>query len=75
MITLQYSTGRTYDKPQVLDIIIESAITDSLGFIDIVATFNDNSRGISGKILTTVFDKNIGKAILEAYDAGLYISI
>lgn len=73
--TLQYITGRTYDTAQVLSINIESISTDEFGIDEIVATFEDASRHIKGRVHTVVFNDGIGKAVLDAYDAGRYESI
>ena len=72
MRTIKYTTGRTYDTTQVLEITVESESTDSWGLQEIVATFNDASRHIKGRVHTVVFADGIGKAVLEAYDAGRY---
>jgi len=69
----EYSTGRTYDKPQVLLIKVEQQTTDEFGLIDMVATFVDSSRHISGRVETVLFKNDlIGEAVLQAYDAGNY---
>lgn len=75
MSTIKYTTGRTYDTAQVLEITVESESTDSWGLREIVATFSDASRHIKGRVHTVVFADGIGKAVLEAYDAGRYESI
>jgi hypothetical protein len=75
MNTIKYTTGRTYDAPQVLEITIESLVTDEFGLQDLVATFRDASRHISGRIETVVFNDGIGQAVLEAYDAGRYTAV
>lgn len=75
MNTIKYTTGRTYDTEQVLEITVESESMDSWGLQEIVATFNDTSRHIKGRVNTVVFAEGIGKAVLEAYDAGRYESI
>lgn len=69
---IQYATGRTYDAPQVLNISIESIDTDEFGLDEIVATFEDASRHIKGRVHTVVFSDGIGQAVLDAYDAGRY---
>jgi len=63
MNTLKHSTGRTYDAPQVLEITIESLATDEFGLQDLVATFHDASRHISGRVETVVFNDGIGQAV------------
>ena len=69
----EYSTGRIYDKPQVLLIKVEQQTTDEFGLIDLVATFVDSSRHISGRVKTVLFKNDlIGEAVLQAYDAGQY---
>ena len=75
MKTIRYETGRTYDKPQVLEITIELEKEDEFGLTDIVATFQDDSRNISGRVEAVVFSDGVGKAVLDAYDAGRYQSI
>ncbi len=75
MTAIQYPTGRTYDAPQVLEIIIESDTEDDFGLRDIVATFKDASRHINGRVTTTVFNDGVGAAVLAAYDAGRYEAI
>ena len=68
-----FTTGRTYDAPQVLLITVEHKSTDEHGLIDITATFVDASRHISGRVETVLFPGDlIGKAVLAAYDAGNY---
>lgn len=75
MNIIKYTTGRTYDAPQVLEITIESLVTDEFGLQDLIATFHDASRHISGRVETVVFNDGIGQAVLEAYDAGRYTVI
>lgn len=70
-----YTTGRTYDTAQVLEISIESQVEDEFGLTEIVATFKDASRHISGRVNTIVFNDGIGAAVLSAYDAGQYQAI
>jgi len=73
MKTLKYNTGRIYDAPQVLQITVEQQTTDEFGLIDLVATFVDSSRHISGRVETVLFKNDpIGEAVLKAYDAGQY---
>lgn len=72
---LEHATGRAYNGPQVLKIEVESESTDDFGLCDIVATFRDDSRGISGRVKTVVFSDGIGAAVLAAYDAGRYQTI
>jgi hypothetical protein len=68
-----FTTGRTYDAPQVLLITVEQKKTDIYGLTDIVATFKDASRHISGRIETILFPGGlIGEAVLKEYDAGNY---
>jgi len=70
----EFSTGRTYDAPQVLLITVESnKPTDEWGISDITAKFVDASRNISGRVETVLFPGGlIGEAVLAAYDAGNY---
>lgn len=71
-----YSTGRTYDVPQVLWITVENKAQDTFGIWDVTATFKDASRGISGRVKTVVFGNNpIGEAVLAEYDAGRYVTL
>jgi hypothetical protein len=72
MQNITYTTGRTYDAPQVLDITVLSDTLDEFGLRDIEVTFTDKSRHIQGKLTTIVFNGNIGQAVLEAYDEGRY---
>lgn len=72
MQTITYSTGRTYDTAQALVITIEAETTDEYGISEVVATFKDASRHISGRVSVLVFNEGIGAAVLEAYDAGQY---
>ena len=75
-MNITYSTGRTYDAPQVLAITVEKETMDEeFGLVDIVATFRDDSRHISGRVNTVVFNDGIGPAVLAAYDAGHYEAI
>jgi hypothetical protein len=68
-----FTTGRTYDAPQVLLITVEHKSTDEHGLIDITATFVDASRHISGRVETVLFRRElIGEAVLAAYDSGNY---
>jgi hypothetical protein len=73
MIT--YNTGRTYDTEQVLKITIEQMQPNDFGIVDFIAVFVDSSRHISGRVYTasiTSAENDIGRAVLGAYDAGLY---
>jgi hypothetical protein len=72
---IEYSTGRTYDSPQVLHITIEERTKDEFGIEEITATFTDASRHIKGRVTTLVFNDGLGAAILAAYDAGRYEAI
>ena len=81
MNTIEHATGRTYDAPQVLRITIEKqSAPDSFGFVDVVASFVDASRYISGRVETVLFETpvnpaELGAAVLAAYDAGKYSSL
>jgi hypothetical protein len=76
MQKITYKTGRTYDAEQVLTIEIKQDIEDEFGMRDIVATFTDPSRCISGRVEIVVFDSSdIGKAVLSSYDSGNYATI
>lgn len=74
---LEYTTGRTYDTAQVLEITVEEQGTDEWGIGEITATFKDASRNISGRIVRApIFAReSIGEAVLSAYDHGNYHSI
>jgi hypothetical protein len=68
-----FTTGRTYDTPQVLWITVEDQTTDNFGIVDFTARFVDESRHISGRVETVLFPGGlIGEAVLAAYDAGQY---
>jgi hypothetical protein len=75
MKTINYTTGRNYGTAQILSITIESETTDEYGFTDVVASFSDASRNISGRIALVTDTKGLGQAILQAYDAGQYQTI
>lgn len=75
MDPIKYTTGRTYDSPQVLEITIEARTEDEYGLEEITATFTDASRHISGRVDVLVFADGIGPAVLAAYDAGRYKAI
>lgn len=72
---LTYTTGRTYDAPQVLEITIETRKQDEYGLEEITATFRDQSRHIAGRVNALVFQDGIGAAVLAEYDAGRYTAI
>jgi hypothetical protein len=75
MQTISYKTGRTYSKPQVLAITVETQSEDDYGFNDVVATFVDESRGIAGRVSIVLADDDLGQSVLKAYDAGQYQTI
>jgi len=75
MKTINYTTGRNYGTAQVLAITIESETTDEYGFTDVVASFSDASRNISGRVALVTDTKALGQAVLQAYDAGQYQTI
>lgn len=72
---INYSTGRTYDSAQVLEIEIETRTEDEFGLEEITATFRDRSRHIAGRVHAIVFSDGIGPAVLTEYDAGRYQAI
>jgi len=72
---IHYSTGRTYDAPQVLEIEIETRKEDEFGLEEITATFKDQSRHIAGRVTAIVFPDGVGAAVLTEYDAGRYQAI
>ena len=80
MKTLQYETGRQYNGLQVLEITIEDKTIDDYGFVDYTITFRDSSRAISGRV-NLFFQENsdipcnLGKRVLDVYDAGNYALI
>lgn len=76
MQTIEHKTGRTYNGAQVLEITVEQATQDDLMLTDIVATFADASRGITGRVKATVWaSDSIGDAVLAEYDAGRYTAV
>ena len=71
-----YKTGRKYGTEQVLQITVEQDIQADYAMREIVATFIDSSRRISGRVHTTLFGSDgIGESILREYDAGRYTTI
>jgi hypothetical protein len=76
MSTFTYATGRTYNGPQTLVISYRDIETDEdlLDFVEV--KFEDTSRNIKGFVdmmvceLTTQWQ--VGKAIMNLYDAGAY---
>jgi threonine aldolase len=70
--TIEYATGRTYNKPQVLTITIEARSTDEYGIDTVTATFKDEARQIAGRVNALLFNDGIGAAVLAEYDAGRY---
>lgn len=73
----KYSTGRTYDAPQVLEIHAPALPGDLFEFVRV--TFHDASRRISGAVMLMVYEclsySEIGHAALREYDAGRYEQI
>lgn len=72
---LTYSTGRTYDAPQVLEIELLSHSKDEFNFVTGSALFVDQSRHIAARVDFVSFgdsDADIGRAVLAAYDSGEY---
>lgn len=74
-MAINYTTGRTYDGPQVLEIEVETRKEDEFGLEEITATFRDQSRHIAGRVTALVFPDGIGPAVLVEYDAGRYQAI
>ena len=73
---INYKTGRNYGTEQVLQITVEQDIQADYAMREIVATFIDSSRRISGRVHTTLFGSDgIGESILREYDAGRYTTI
>ena len=76
MEVINFKTGRTYDTAQVLKITVLADHIGESGLRDVIATFIDASRHIDGRVELALFEgESIGKAVLEAYDAGRYTSI
>lgn len=78
MQTIKYKTGRNYGSEQILDIIVESKRFDEFGFWEMIATFNDVARNISGKVLIITAkntNHDIGAAVLTCYDEQLYTDV
>lgn len=72
---ITYTTGRTYDCPQVLEIEILQSQTDDFGFTDGKALFVDRSRHIAGTVdffAPSNTAAAIGAGVLRAYDSGEY---
>ena len=75
-MNIKYETGRDYGIKQVLEIEF-NPIEDTFDavFQDVIATFKDAARGISGIVSVNGMYANqyrIGNAVLEEYDAGRY---
>lgn len=78
MQMIKYKTGRIYGVEQVLTIIIESKRFDEFGFWEMIATFHDDTRNISGKVLIITAkntNHDIGAAVLTCYDEQLYTEV
>lgn len=76
MSTIQHPTGRVYDGAQVLEIDVLSDHIGECGLRDVIATFNDASRRIKGRVDIVVFSTDsIGESVLQAYDAGRYATL
>lgn len=78
MKKLHYTTGRTYDTPQVLEIEILNSQTDAFGFIDGKALFVDRSRHIAATVdffSPSASAADIGAGVLRAYDSGQYSAL
>ena len=72
---VKFSTGRTYDAPQVLEIDFD-LYSDDLELTTV--RFSDASRRISGTVLVLGLEANsldIGRAVLREYDAGRYAEV
>lgn len=71
-----HATGRHYDRAQVLEISAEIGDYDDLDMAECVATFDDKSRYIKGRVKFFVFrgdsEQAIGRAVLAQYDSGAY---
>ena len=71
-----YTTGRTYDGPQVLEITAPDLANDADLYADVIVAFRDLSRSIHGRVTLfgalTLDAHDLGRAVLAAYDAGAY---
>lgn len=79
MNTVNYSTGRDYGAPQVLEITyapFSANPDDFLSGLELTkATFKDAVRAIAGTVQIFRQDADqhrIGRAVLAEYDAGRY---
>ena len=72
MRNVKFSTGRTYNGPQVLGIAYDEP--KDYGIEDTKVLFDDPSRGITGVVtlMEMQCDAGIGRAVLAEYDAGRY---
>jgi len=78
MNSFVFSTGRIYNGPQNLEITYTIQKNED-EFGTLKATFNDQSRGVKGKvnILFVSLDstnREIGGLVLYAYDIGNYVN-
>jgi hypothetical protein len=78
--TITHATGRFYDFAQVLEIEIPAFEYDANGDAEVEIFFNDRSRHIQGLVTLYLWRdlndtaREIGKAVLAAYDRGGYKS-
>lgn len=79
MATIDYPTGRDYDRPQVLRITAPAMPEDLLESVPV--SFADPVRGISGTVQVMALvcmyagrlnPSELGAAVLREYDAGRY---
>lgn len=74
----QFSTGRDYGQPQVINVRVLSGSFDDLTLFNFVAVFEDVARGISGKVSTfsyTDSQMDVERAIMMEYDACRYVGV
>ncbi len=81
MRTISFSTGRTYNGPQILELAFiaptQRELDDDFSRFSTVV-FVDKSRQICGTVdmlalILLECDANIGRDVLAAYDAGQYV--
>lgn len=80
---ISFTTGRTYDRPQILEIAFipptQKEIDDDFSRFSTVY-FVDNARNISGTCemlgISLMHDSDgvIGRDVLHAYDSGHYVT-
>ena len=73
----QFSTGRTYNGPQVISYTVVATDDASHwleGSFDATVEFQDDSRGIAGSVWLPMVsnDADIQRSLMASYDAGTY---